>query len=246
MKHSAQHNSLQQKVLGAVGCLVSYYAFIYWIQISQGAGGLSSPQQQKEKHDYRYYYSEECKALMNHDLGHWEHLYDSPLLNNSNINFLSGLNASLINKKYLPIELDWMRGKELPPNWKCQGDIEVTYISKVGHQCGCLMPSFRPSLSTWVPAVDTSSVVPVDAATEMIPLSHEIISPSLRFIMQLAKENRSLCFAGDSIDLQFYDALRHNLQRQIKLQTQINISLHATSIPVNYTNETGVPFILAG
>jgi len=206
MKQNAHNNSLQQKVLGAVGCLVSYYAFVYWIQISQGAGGLSSPQQQQEKHDYRYYYSEECKALMNHDLGHWEHLYDSPLLNNSNINFLSGLNASLINKTYLPIELDWMRGKELPPNWECQGDIEVMYISQVGHQCGCLMPSFRPSLSTWV-------LQPVDAATEMIPLSHEIISsPSLRLILQLAKENRSLCFAGDSIDLQFYYALKHNIQ----------------------------------
>ena len=77
----------------------------------------------------------------------------------------------------------------------------------------------------------------------------EVMSPSLRLIQRLAESNNTLCLAGDSIDFQFYDALRNNLIRQQsllrlhKLQGNLtnqiiqNISISETrQIPVNFTN----------
>ena len=51
-----------------------------------------------------------------------------------------------------------------------------------------------------------------------------------------------MCLAGDSVDFQFYDALRLNLHRQNHLQKDIKLDISDnTRVPVNYTNETGAP-----
>ena len=100
------------------------------------------------------------------------------------------------------------------------------------------MQSFHTSLSEWVPAGNITSS---KSASDRAPNNENITSPSLQLIWQLAETNSSLCFAGDSIDLQFYEALRNNLQRQKQLQYKMNISIVTASIPANYTNATGVP-----
>ena len=61
------------------------------------------------------------------------------------------------------------------------------------------------------------------------------------------KRKQTLCFIGDSIDLQFYRALGNNLNRVVLLQQSengpsnfgVNISVQDQKIPVNHTNETG-------
>jgi hypothetical protein len=184
-----------------------------------------------------YYNSAECSALMLHMRGNWKHQYAVP--NNGSTQSLD-FNTSSLRATYLPVEINWIRGYGLPEPG-CQGDESgLMYVSPVGNQCSCRAKDFQPSLSQWVSAGDASPI-PVNA-NRIAPLPRDILSPSLQPILKLAKENRSLCFAGDSIDLQFYFALRNNLLRQIRLQNHINISLSSTKqIAVNYTNETGVP-----
>ena len=102
------------------------------------------------------------------------------------------------------------------------------FTSGLGNQCGCDTKEFLasgPSHSIWVS--DHSN-------------DDEQMSPSLRLIERLANENRSLCFMGDSIDHQFYDALTLNIERSILLRSNSShIQIKAHEIPLNYTNKTG-------
>jgi hypothetical protein len=89
---------------------------------------------------------------------------------------------------------------------------------------------FQPSFSEWkIPANDAISYThDINAETRD--------SPSLRLIERLAKANSTLCFLGDSIDFQIYDALRNNLFRQQCLQEEISIKIESSDILVNYSS----------
>jgi hypothetical protein len=225
MKAIGPTKSIANPVL--IGCVILVLVLYYLIDTI--TVGMTSQEKTVQKQLKQYYHLAECQALMNHDRGHWEHEHSNELLNDT---------SSFMNKTYLPIEVEWMRGKEYPisPTWGCQGEIGLMYVSQIGHQCGYQMQSFHTSLSKWVSTGNNTS----SKSAHRGP-NENITSPSLQLILQLAETNSSLCFAGDSIDLQFYEALRNNLQRQKQLQYKVNISLVATSIPANYTNATGVP-----
>ena len=109
----------------------------------------------------------------------------------------------------------------------------ILYQSRMGNQnSGCKQPGFWPSISKWVtPSQHQPSSFP-----------HAITCPTLRLILRLAKANATMCPVGDSVDFQFYDALRLNLKQQNHLQTDIKLDIGDNSgMPVNYTNETGSP-----
>ena len=216
--------------------------------------GLSSyllPQQQtQQKQNKQQRHLENCRALMLHEGGHWVHQHAN---NESDLDTL--FNTSSKNREmYLPPEIDWMASKNWPERWdRCYQPMngahhhfskqpwynELAYKAQLGNQCGaCGVVGFEPTLSMWVPANDSLT----NQNNIAQPDDHAITSPSLRLIERLAKASNTLCFVGDSIDFQIYDALRHNLIRQNSLQNAINISIsESRQIPVNYTNETGQP-----
>lgn len=88
-----------------------------------------------------------CQSIMLHEEGHWEHQYSQSL------QLLSADDATTINKTYFPTEIDWvLRGTKNSTSggWVgCQADNDdgLTYVSQLGHQCGCKLPDFQPSLS---------------------------------------------------------------------------------------------------
>lgn len=208
-------------------------------------------------------YCNRIHELKLHERGHWEHHYlpQQPL--NSSIGVHSAKLLSTLHKTpqdsnqiniygndkylqqlYFPQELNWMAGYDWPETlFRVRGDDPpIMYRSRLGNQGGsCGRDKFQPSLSMWIPAdVNNSSM--------MSRINKKkILSPSLRLIERLArsKKHNTLCMLGDSIDFQFYDALRYNIMRQQTLQNDINISMSDTIfIPVNYTNGThgtGVP-----
>lgn len=187
-----------------------------------------------------------CEALALHEGGHWEHLHSSELGNGSQSGAI--LNSSSVREQYLPIEIDWLAGKNWPGNtwnqehrasrredYQYDGDDALMYTSKMGNQLGkCGVPGFEPTLSRWVAADNTTSKI--DGTAREGPAS-----PTLRLVQRLAKAKKNMCLMGDSIDFQFSYALRHNLFRQRLLQDRINITISSRQIPVNYTNETGSP-----
>ena len=230
---------------------------------------ILSPKGTHEHHSSTKDYS--CKTLLLHEGGHWEHHYYHQQLLDSTTK--KELYTSIFNntiQHYFPQEMDWiLNNRSWPDSWvTCfHSDISDTqppymYQSKLGNQCGsCGVVGFQPSLSTWVPAQFTNASTSNNATTEYIAQIQqpeydknvEGMSPSLRLIQQLAESNDTLCLAGDSIDFQFYDALRNNLIRQQyllrlhKLQqsnlfNQIqNLSISETRrIPVNFT-DFGLP-----
>ena len=180
---------------------------------------------------------EHYKALALHEEGHWEHAYTFPDNHNS-VNI-----TDEIRDTYLPIEIDWLKGINLPsykwnkrfrinPNNESNG---LMYQSNLGNQYGyCPQPDFQPSISKWI---STSHKQQHEHSTKR----DDIASPTLRLIQRLAKSNATMCLVGDSIDYQFYDALRHNLHRQQHLQSDIKLKISTQNIPVNYTNQTGWP-----
>ena len=176
-------------------------------------------------------------ALMRHEKGQWKHHYRISSNNTSLKHFIENqtFNTSVLRQTYLPIERDWMVGTKVPESYWGEREADrsdgLMYKSFLGNQYGaCRIQEFEPSISTWISNSTKKN-------------NDDIISPSLRLILRLAQTNKTLCFAGDSIDYQIYDALIHNLQRQRILQSMINISMNDERyvVPVNYTNETGFP-----
>ncbi|KAL9186030.1 hypothetical protein ACHAXT_005268 [Thalassiosira profunda] len=150
---------------------------------------------------------------------------------------------------YTPLERDWLSGKNQSfrpyvvsgsPACKLHEDAPLMYTTRLGHQCGCGVRGFRPSHSVWTHGNRNST-------TNSPAGNHAFDSPSLRLVDKLARANQTLCFFGDSIDLQIYDALRHNIERIVMLQhnvrdispNPVKISIFSTEIPVEYTDETG-------
>jgi len=216
------------------------------VSVFSGSIGIRLPQGLQHKNDSEHahqFVDNSCKSLLLHEEGRWEHQY-APLESNHNFFDNSQQKMSVIlSNTYHPIEIDWIMTNTTSyrSGWStCDRDNDggLMYVSKIGNQCGCGLPEFHPSISQWI----SDSGNPTQPAANISMEHHDISSPSLRLTLELAKGNRSLCFVGDSIDLQFFDALKHNLRRQKYLQNQINISISTNySIPVDYTNDTGFP-----
>ena len=209
-----------------------YRSSSYFLQLQQQyyTQDVSSRLQSKED---RY----NILALL--EEGHWEHTYALPNQSDTTQNPLN----EMIQKTYLPIEIDWLRGKNLPDKgWRqmfrmnADYDDGLMYQSALGNQFGaCLQPDFQPSVSRWVSKNSGHQPQPTSSPAD-------IVSPTLQLILSLAKANATMCLVGDSVDFQFYDALRHNLHRQNQLQNDIKLNIsNRHDVPVNYTSETGKP-----
>jgi len=83
-----------------IGCVIVVLVVYYLIDTI--TVGMTSQEKTVQKQLKQYYHLAECQALMNHDRGHWEHKHSNELLNDT---------SSFMNKTYLPIEVEWMRGK---------------------------------------------------------------------------------------------------------------------------------------
>mmetsp|Transcript_79864 Transcript_79864/g.222395 ORF Transcript_79864/g.222395 Transcript_79864/m.222395 type:complete len:545 (+) Transcript_79864:116-1750(+) len=203
---------------------------------------------------------EVCKTLTLHEGGRWQHNYF--LGSDGNEMALSG---GPLQNEYLPLEVDWLHGTtdgwRNRPGSGCNnrsynhGDRRgVIYASKTGNQCGCQTKKFRPSDSAWVFREKDNSIsvttlpdpAPQNASGGSGPTHDDArASPTFALVERLARSNQSLCFAGDSIDLQFYDAMTNNLMRLRLLHTRDEIGatlkIERKQIPVVYTNETSGP-----
>jgi hypothetical protein len=171
-----------------------------------------------------------CGVLEKHMQGHWQHEVLSKPFNYD-------YNTSSYRFDYLPQEIDWLLGNS--DEWR-SGCKDLTYredkrgymyASPMGNQCGCGTSTFEPDVSKWV----------WNRTGEI--KSH----PSFDLVEQIAKANKTLCFSGDSIDLQFYTAILNNLFRSRLFKSihgaghMPNISVDERQIPVVYTNETTGP-----
>ena len=259
---------------------LSFIRIRYGQQVWKMAGvpSILSPQvTQVQKQQHSSNDNDSCKTLLLqtlllHEGGHWEHHYyhQQQSLNNTT----KELYTSIFNnttRHYFPQEMDWILSNRSWPDksWGTCFHLHVSdtqppymYQSKLGNQCGScgVVLGFQPSLSTWVPAHFTNASTS-NATTEhntqiqqpQYDKNVQVMSPSLRLIQRLAESNSTLCLAGDSIDFQFYDALRNNLIRQQSLlrlhklkgnlfnQIIQNISIsESRQIPVNFTN-VGLP-----
>lgn len=100
---------------------------------------LSPPHKKLLSHE------EYCNALLAHGKGHWQHTsyetFAQLIASNPSIKIL-----------HFPKELDWMKGC-VPWNgfgtYKWERNM-LMYNGLVGHQCGCVVRVFQPSLSEWV------------------------------------------------------------------------------------------------
>ena len=196
-----------------------------------------------------------CNLLKKHMSGRWKHhltFYSEtdqahemhsmrqtlfPLTENM-------LNQTSLQSMYLPEEMSWLRGNDLPEakertnishsfsfgksNCRHGGrpvnDFQrgISYVSHIGNQCGCGTTAFQPSHSYWQyqPNITTKA--------EGI---NYFQSPSLRLAKRFAQKNETVCFVGDSVEFQFYYAFKNNLHRAEMLnrhlannQTILNIS----------------------
>eukprot|EP00804_Cyclotella_cryptica_P021683 CCRYP_018273-RA/>CCRYP_018273-RA protein AED:0.34 eAED:0.34 QI:1694/1/1/1/0/0/2/1/567 len=182
------------------------------------------------------------------------------------------LNHTNIQSMYVSEEINWLRGRGLPrsttsaKSWEFHGyhcryggdtdeDRGISYLSTIGNQCGCALTTFQPSHSYWLDGGDKeittvrkySAAVsePSDNSEQKGYNILEDNSPSLRLARHFARKNQTLCFAGDSIDFQFYFALKNNLHRAELLQQKhfntslVNVSSH--HYPTRYRTEVGDP-----
>jgi hypothetical protein len=173
-----------------------------------------------------------CGTLEKHMNGRWQHEHLSQPISYN-------YNTSSYRLDYLPQEIDWLLGKS--DQWRngcSDGNYRedkrgYMYASSMGNQCGCGASAFEPEISRWIWNMT----------------GHTKSHPSLELVEQIAEANKTLCFAGDSIDLQFYTAILNNLFRSRLFKSMHgansnhmpNVSVYERQIPVVYTNETTGP-----
>lgn len=173
------------------------------------------------------------------------------------------LNDATIRRMYLAQEMDWLHGRGLPENplpphvaipkdfkiWgfgkkKCRNtpdnNVErgISYISTLGHQCGCGTTTFQPSHSYWLYESGKNAV---DDRHHTTGHGTDLFdSASLRLARLFAKNNTTVCFTGDSVDNHFYYGLKNNLYRANRLhmehfnKTIVNITEY--QYPVHYSS----------
>ncbi|KAL3793881.1 hypothetical protein HJC23_002128 [Cyclotella cryptica] len=178
--------------------------------VSSHRDQTSTPHKKLLSHD------EYCNALLAHEEGHWQHTsYDS---------FAQlAMNNPSIKRLHFPKELDWLKGR-VPSNGfgTCSWEKNMLmYNGILGHQCGCEVRGFQPSLSEWVynTTARPSTLDNLDENSGFHPSWNEYYktSATLRLARMLANANATLCFAGDSIDYQIYYAMQNNLKRVSQL-----------------------------
>ena len=209
------------------------------------------------------HHEENCKLLTEHvKHGRWIHQFVFPITDLIQIDprlqksamlltseSLNGLSAQQI---YLNEEMKWLHGSKLPPFplWsfdlansdECRG---MSYLSSIGNQCGCRAAVFQPSHSKWV--LNKANISTANESTSKANSQHSDAafseSPSMKLARRFARKNQTVCFAGDSIEYQFYTALRNNLHRSELLHQEhlnksvVNITTH--QYPLHYvTNAT--------
>ncbi|KAL7540222.1 hypothetical protein ACHAXR_009953 [Thalassiosira sp. AJA248-18] len=235
---------------GAVFLLLLSSSYINWISIDGDAltTAASKPTEIHQQDVSRIV--DRCKYLKLHEEGAWQHYYSDYNNRSIGLALTDKLLSSRSYKQYFPFELDWFSGKQLPAAWGGKGaclkyvnatmDVKSSmYLSQLGNQCGCGMNGFEPSHSVWMRGNHTNTTNDVQSSSfKNEDDGKSSSSPSFMLIEALAKAKQTLCFFGDSIDFQFYDALQLNLQRAILLQ-DVNASMETRLIPINYTNDTG-------
>lgn len=178
-----------------------------------------------------------CPALTSHEDGRWRHVSYDPGSAGGLSNGTRPDGTLDAMSDYYPVEREWLRGPDPPRRFDraaCHEPKEegTMYLSQLGNQCGCSTRLFEPTHSTWVSG----------RAAE-----RPRASSAVRLVRALARSEGTLCFLGDSVDHQFYDALAHGLQRAAALRElhggtsgeRLNITMHSTQVPVEYTDETG-------
>ena len=183
-------------------------------------------------------WTDTCKQLLAHQNGYWMH---STYSDNDNSGFL---NDYSIQQLYFPQELNWLNGKQPPlgVGGRCLPSSKaLMYTTMLGHQCGCNVEGFRPAHSSWVyNNMDAINATSVDSKHDYFTKN-----PTLRLTKKLADKGATLCFAGDSIDYQIYNAFRSNLLRIGQLYQHHNpgqgklVSVMSREIPFMYTTKPG-------
>lgn len=200
---------------------------------------LLPPKAQLSEDDY-------CNALIAHEQGHWEHTTQNT--------FLAMLQKNPSTRQLLfPKEKEWMKGND---PWQGYGQCKrennmLTFNGILGHQCGCGVREFQPSLPEWVfdtanplvSSLDEKSQKTMDSSWMLI--HYYKTSATLRLARKLADANATLCFAGDSIDYQIYYGMQNNLKRVSQLHS-VHFSGSSTivnvmdrQIPAKHTTEPG-------
>jgi hypothetical protein len=172
-----------------------------------------------------------CDEFENHINGHWKH---TTLVKPNNYDY----KTSSYQFDYFQEEVDWLYNTS--DEWKVgcktgsyqQDKRGYMYASPVGKQCGCATSTFAPADSKWI----------WNKTTE-----YESTHPSFDLVENVAKENKTMCFAGDSIDLQFYTAIVNNLFRTRLFNSLYgndhmpNVTVDLRQIPVVYSTEITGP-----
>lgn len=183
-----------------------------------------------------------CNILLSHEKGHWQHTTSDT--------FPSALQSNPSIKRLLfPKEVEWMKGR-LP--WQgfdtCKYEKNMLmYNGIVGHQCGCGVRGFEPSLPEWIFDTTIKSRQYSDEDDAIHPSWAEYYesSATLRLARELANANATLCFAGDSIDYQIYYAMQNNLKRVSQLHAMHSsvspriLNVMTREIVVNHTTTPG-------
>lgn len=193
-----------------------------------------------------------CNLLNKHMSGHWKHyltfysdiLFErtheirrDPLLQQTIFPITENLlNQTSIQSIYLPEEMSWLRGKDLPEakeptnfshgysfgdsncrqgRFSANRDFQrgISYVSHIGNQCGCGTAAFQPSHSYWQYQ---------SKLTNKVKGGNYLLSPSMRLARRFAQKKETVCFVGDSVEFQFYDAFRNNLHRAEMLNRQLS------------------------
>jgi len=189
-----------------------------------------------------------CDALKSHFSGHWHHDYAPVEMEKSD--------SEDLWRNFFPDEIQWLKGTNTPSFGRTtcisyeRMQSGKMYVTKLGNQCGCGLPDFKPSLLKWVPNETLNQKSPSNSISENYG-----VHSSLRLAHNLAESNHShLCFVGDSIDFSIYDAFKVNLQRASKLQQNGQLSykypvlfVEEREFEVNVSRtDNGVHYVPAG
>ena len=100
-------------------------------------------------------------------------------------------------------------------------------VSPLGHQGGC--PERTPTaLRQWRPR--QSGAMPGDAkSSDTCARASETSNAYSSLALVRALYGRTTCFVGDSVTLQLYDGMKHNLERLAMLRPELGVGVRASS-----------------
>jgi len=187
-----------------------------------------------------------CNALLAHEKGHWEET-----LQDTFPSFIQS-NPS-VRQLLFPKEKEWLKGNAPWYGYAtCVRENKMLmYNGIVGHQCGCGVKDFEPSIAEWVydstPRLDPIADLGMKSEIGFHSSWTEYYktSATLRLARKLAASNATLCFSGDSIDYQIYYGMQNNLKRASQLHAMHFpgspeiVKIMDRLIPVKYSTEPG-------